>query len=237
MPLPRRLAAEALGTAFLLAVVVGSGVMAERLSGGNLALALLANAVATGAGLFALIQVFAGVSGAHFNPAVSFAMALRGDLAAGDTLGYIAAQVVGALAGVAAAHAMFDLPPFSMAGQAREGGALVWSEFVATFGLVLVILGTARHGVLATALSVGAYIAAAYWFTASTSFANPAVSIARAFTDSFSGIRMSGVPWFIAAQLAAALVATLTGRWLFAVDRLDGARTTAADRTASRDRQ
>lgn len=216
MPLLRRLSAEALGTAFLLAIVVGSGIMAERLSGGNAALALLANAIATGAGLFALIQVFTAVSGAHFNPAVSIAMTLRGKLGAGDALGYVVAQVTGALAGVAAAHAMFDLPIFSMSGQVREGAALIWSEFVATFGLVLVVIGTSRRGVPATALSVGAYITAAYWFTASTSFANPAVSIARAFTDSFSGIRISGVPWFIGAQLAAAVAATLTGRWLFA---------------------
>jgi len=216
VPLLRRTAAEALGTAFLLAVVVGSGIMAERLSGGNAALALLANAIATGACLFALIQVFAAVSGAHFNPAVSIAMALRGNLAAGDTLAYIAAQVMGALAGVAAAHAMFDLPLFSFSEQVREGAALVWSEFVATFGLVLVILGASRHGVMATALSVGAYITAAYWFTASTSFANPAVTIARAFTDGFSGIRISGIPWFIGSQLAAAVAACVIGRWIFA---------------------
>lgn len=216
MPLLRRMSAEALGTAFLLAVVVGSGIMAGRLSDGNVALALLANAVATGAGLFALIQAFAGVSGAHFNPAVTVAMVLRRELAAGDAAGYIGAQLAGALAGVAAAHAMFDMPPFSMSGQAREGAALVWSEFVATFGLVLVIIGASRHGVLATALSVGAYITAACWFTASTSFANPAVSIARAFTDSFTGIRMSGVPWFVGAQLAGAVAAASAGRWLFA---------------------
>lgn len=216
MPLLRRSTAEALGTAFLLAMVVGSGIMAERLSNGNVALALLANAIATGTGLFTLIMVFAGVSGAHFNPAVSLAMALRGNLAAGDTFCYVAAQAAGAVLGVVAAHAMFDLPLISMSGQVREGAALVWSEFVATFGLVLVVFGASRRGVLATALSVGAYITAAYWFTASTSFANPAVSIARAFTDSFSGIRISNVPWFIGSQFAAAVVACVVGHWLFA---------------------
>lgn len=215
MSLLRRTAAEALGTAFLLAAVVGSGIMAEHLSGGNVALALLANAIATGAGLFVLVLMFACVSGAHFNPAVSIAMALRRNLAASDAFAYIAAQVGGALAGVAAAHAMFDLPLFSMSAQVREGAALVWSEFVATFGLVLVILGASRHGVPATALSVGAYITAACWFTASTAFANPAVSFARAFTDSYSGIRISGVPAFIGAQLAVAVAASQVGRWIF----------------------
>ncbi|TWT22657.1 aquaporin family protein [Luteimonas marina] len=215
MPLLRRTAAEALGTAFLLAAVVGSGIMAERLAGGNVALALLANAIATGAVLFALIVVFANVSGAHFNPAVTIAMMLRRTLGMGEAAGYVGAQVVGAMAGVAAAHAMFDLPLFSMSEQAREGSALVWSEFVATFGLVLVVFGASRHGVPATALAVGAYIAAAYWFTASTSFANPAVSIARALTDSFSGIRITDVPWFIAAQLVAATAACVAGRLIF----------------------
>lgn len=221
MQLLRRMAAEALGTAFLLAIIVGSGIMAERLSGGNAALALLANAIATGAGLFALILVFAGVSGAHFNPAVTIAMRLRKELATGDACAYIPAQIIGALAGVATAHAMFDLPLFSMSGQMREGAGLVWSEFVATFGLVLVILGTLRHGLLTTALSVGAYITAAYWFTASTSFANPAVTIARAFTDSFSGMRISGVPWFIGSQLVAATAAYAAVRLIFNTARTE----------------
>ncbi len=215
MPLPRRLLAECLGTAFLLAIVVGSGIMAERLADGNAGLALLANAMATGAGLFALIQIFANVSGAHFNPAVSVAMVVRGELAVMDSTGYISAQIVGALAGVAAAHTMFDLPMFSMSHHAREGVAQVWSEFVATFGLVLVIIGASRHGTRATAMSVAAYITAAYWFTASTSFANPAVSIARAFTDSFSGIQISGVPWFVVAQMAAAMAAVHVARLIF----------------------
>lgn len=207
--------AEAIGTAFLLAVVVGSGIMAERLAGGNIALALLANALATGAGLFALIMTLASVSGAHFNPAVSLAMRLRGELSTADTLGYVSAQVVGALAGVAIAHGMFDLPAFTLSQHVREGVSQVGSEFVATFGLVLVILGTARHGLLAVALSVAGYIVAAYWFTASTSFANPAVSLARAFTNSFAGIKPSGVPWFVVAQLLGAIAATGAARLLF----------------------
>lgn len=208
--------AEAIGTAFLLAVVVGSGIMAERLAGGNIALALLANALATGAGLFALIMTLASVSGAHFNPAVSLAMRLRGELSTADTLGYVFAQVVGALAGVAIAHGMFDLPAFTPSLHVREGMSQVGSEFVATFGLVLVILGTARHGLLAVALSVAGYIVAAYWFTASTSFANPAVSLARAFTNTFAGIKPSGVPWFVVAQLLGAVSATAVARVLFA---------------------
>ena len=207
--------AEAIGTAFLLAVVVGSGIMAERLAGGNIALALLANALATGAGLFALIMTLAFVSGAHFNPAVSLAMRLRGELSTADTLGYVSAQVIGALAGVAIAHGMFDLPAFTLSEHSREGVSQVGSEFVATFGLVLVILGTARHGLLAVALSVAGYIMAAYWFTASTSFANPAVSLARAFTNSFAGIKPSGVPWFVVAQLLGAIAATGAARLLF----------------------
>jgi len=215
MRLPGRMLAEAIGTAFLLAVVVGSGIMAERLAGGNIALALLANALATGAGLFALIMTLASVSGAHFNPAVSLAMRLRGELSTADTLGYVAAQVVGALAGVAIAHGMFDLPAFTLSQHVREGVSQVGSEFVATFGLVLVILGTAKHGLLAVALSVAGYIMAAYWFTASTSFANPAVSLARAFTNTFAGIKPSGVPWFVAAQLLGAVAATGIAGLLF----------------------
>ena len=217
--LGRRLAAEALGTAFLLAVVVGSGIMAERLSGGNVALALLANAIATGVGLLALILTFANVSGAHFNPAVSLAMAIRKKFPKRDALAYAGAQVLGALVGVVAAHAMFSLPLFSQSHHVREGVAQVWSEFVATFGLLLVIFGSSRQGLVAIALSVASYITAAYWFTASTSFANPAVSIARAFTDSFSGIELSGVPWFIAAQLSAAILASLVADQLFGADQ------------------
>lgn len=211
----RRLTAEALGTAFLLAIVVGSGIMAERLSSGNIALALLANALATGTGLFALIHLFGNVSGAHFNPAVSLAMALAKQLTLKETAGYIAAQFLGALLGVAIAHAMFDLAPFSSSHHVREGAAQVWSEFVATFGLVLVIAGVARHGLTATALAVATYITSAYWFTASTSFANPAVTLARAFTDSFSGIELSGVPWFMMAQIVAAVAAAMLAKWIW----------------------
>lgn len=213
--LPRRMLAEGLGTAFLLAVVVGSGIMGERLAAGNAAIALLANAVATGCGLFALILMFAPVSGGHFNPAVSLAMVLRGELSRPEAAAYVAAQIAGAFAGVAAAHIMFELPLFSASTHARIGFAQGWSEFVATFGLVLVILTVRREGLFATASAVAAYIAAGYWFTASTSFANPAVSIARAFSDTFAGIRLDGVPWFIAAQLSGAVAATLLGKWMF----------------------
>ena len=215
MTLPRRLVAEALGSAFLLAVVVGSGIMGERLAGGNQAIALLANALATGCGLFVLIMMFAPVSGGHFNPAVSLAMALRGTLSRSELLAYIGAQIFGAFAGVAAVHAMFGLSPFAASTHARLGGAQVWSEFVATFGLVLVILTVSRRGLMATALAVAAYITAGYWFTASTSFANPAVSLARAFTDTFAGIRIDGVPWFILAQVFAAAAAVGVDHVLF----------------------
>lgn len=213
-PMRSRLLAEALGTALLLAVVVGSGIMGERLSGGNAAIALLANAAATGCALFALIQAFGPVSGAHFNPAVSLAMLARGKLCARDAVGYITVQVAGAFAGVASAHAMFGLPAFAASTHARLGAPLVWSEFVATFGLLLVVLLASRRGTMATALSVASYIVAAYWFTASTSFANPAVSLARAFTDTFSGIRLDGVPWFVFAQLVAVAAAVGTEKLL-----------------------
>lgn len=215
MNLRRRLLAEALGTAFLLAVIVGSGIMAERLAGGNVALALLANALATGCALFALIQTLGPVSGAHFNPAVSLAMALRGELPVSESAGYIIVQVAGAFAGVAAAHGMFGLPAFTASGQERLGWPLAWSEFIATFGLLLVILGTRRAGLTATAGTVAAFIVAGYWFTASTAFANPAVSLARAYTDTFSGIRIDGVPWFLLAQLAAVFAAIAIGKRLF----------------------
>ena len=201
--LPRRLVAEALGTALLLAVVVGSGIMGERLAGGNDAIALLANALATGCALFVLILMFCPVSGGHFNPAVSLAMVLRGTLGKQDAMTYIVAQVAGALAGVAIAHGMFELPLFTASTHARDGMGQVFSEFVATFGLLLTILLVSRQGVMATALAVGCFITAGYWFTASTSFANPAVSLARAFSDTFAGIRIDGVPWFVLAQLCA----------------------------------
>lgn len=212
--LGRRLVAEALGTAYLLAAVVGSGIMAERLSGGNAALALLANAIATGAALVALIVTLAPVSGAYFNPAVTLAGAWGGALRWRDTPAYVAAQLTGALVGVAAAHAMFALPLFTASQRARAGGAQAFSEFVATFGLLLVIRGCARARLPVVASAVAAYITAAYWFTASTSFANPAVTIARALTDTFSGIRPADVGTFILAQLSGAATATVLFQWL-----------------------
>jgi glycerol uptake facilitator-like aquaporin len=208
------MAAEFLGTVFLLAAVVGSGIMAERLSGGNVALALLANSVATGAALVALILALGPISGAHLNPAVTLADAMQGGIAWREVPGYIAAQVLGAFGGVAAAHGMFGLPLFFFSHHARSGLALLWSEFVATFGLLVVIWGCARVRSSATAFAVGAYITAAYWFTSSTSFANPAVTLARAASDTFAGIRPVDAPGFIVAQVAGGAVATLCFSWL-----------------------
>ena len=206
--------AEAVGTCFLLAAVVGSGVMGERLAGGNVAVALLANTLATGAALVALILTFGPVSGAHFNPAVTLCDAWQGGLAWREVPSYVVAQVVGAFAGVAAAHTMFGLPLFSASRHGRAGGAQLFSEFVATFGLLSVIWGCARLRSAAVPFAVAAYITAAYWFTASTSFANPAVTLARAASDTFAGIRPSDAPGFVAAQLAGAAAATLLFRWL-----------------------
>ncbi len=212
--LSRRCAAEAVGTAFLLAAVIGSGIMGERLSGGNVALALLANTLATGAALVALILAFGSISGAHLNPAVTIADASRRGLPWRDAAAYVVAQIVGAFAGVAIAHLMFGEPIFSASRHMRAGAAQWLSEFVATFGLLAVIWGCARLRSSAVAFAVGAYITAAYWFTASTSFANPAVTLARAASDTFAGIRPSDVPGFLAAQLAGALGATALYRWL-----------------------
>jgi glycerol uptake facilitator-like aquaporin len=212
--LPRRAVAEALGTALLLATVVGSGIMGERLAGGNVAIALLANSVATGAGLVALILTLGPVSGAHFNPAVTLADASQGGLAWKDVPVYVVAQVGGAFAGVAIAHVMFSEPLFSAARHVRAGGAQWVAEFVATFGLLATIWGVARRRPAAVAYAVGAYIAAAYWFTSSTSFANPAVTLARAASDTFAGIRPSDVPAFLLAQLLGAGAATALFRWL-----------------------
>lgn len=210
----RRIAAEALGTGFLLATVVGSGIMGERLAGGNIAIALLANTLATGAMLVALILTFGPISGAHFNPAVTVADASQGGLSWREVPGYLAAQLTGAFAGVAAAHLMFSEPLFSASRHARAGGAQLFSEFVATFGLLCVIWGCARLRSSSAPFAVGAYITGAYWFTASTSFANPAVTLARSASDTFSGIRPSDAPGFIVAQLAGAAAATLLFRWL-----------------------
>jgi glycerol uptake facilitator-like aquaporin len=212
--LSRRAAAEFLGTSFLVAAVVGSGIMAERLAGGNVAIALLANTIATGAALAALILTFGPISGAHFNPAVSVAEVLERGLRWRDAAAYIAAQIVGGVAGAIAAHAMFGLPAVSMSQHARNGAAQVLSEFVATFGLLCVIWGCSRTRSSAMPFAVAGYITAAYWFTASTSFANPAVTMARSLSDTFAGIRPVDAPWFIAAQLAGATAATVLFRWL-----------------------
>ena len=200
---PRQLVAELLGTLFLLAAVVGSGIMAERLAQGNTALALLANAIATGTALVALILAFASVSGAHFNPVVTVAQAALGQISIRRAAGYIAAQCMGAFLGVFLAHVMFDLPLLSVSQHARHGSGQLVGEFVATLGLLLVIAGCQRAGVQATAFAVGAFITAGYWFTSSTSFANPAVTLARSLTDTFAGIRPADVPGFLLAQLLA----------------------------------
>lgn len=212
--LARRLTAEALGSAFLLAVVVGSGIMGERLAGGNVAIALLANTLATGAGLVVLILTFGPISGAHFNPAVTLSEVLQGGLSWKDAAAYVGAQLVGAFAGVAAAHGMYDLPVFFASTHVRTGPSQWFSEFVATFGLLAIILGCVRQRAQAVPYAVGAYITSAYWFTASTSFANPAVTLARAATDTFAGIRPADAPEFILAQLLGALAATALFRWL-----------------------
>jgi glycerol uptake facilitator-like aquaporin len=203
-----------LGTAFLLMAVVGSGIMGERLAGGNVAIALLANAVATGAALVALILAFGPISGAHFNPAVTLADAMQGGITWREARAYMVAQVIGAFGGVAAAHLMFGLPLFFASHHVRSGGAQLWSEFIATFGLLSVIWGCSRARSSAVPFAVGAYITAAYWFTASTSFANPAVTLARAASDTFAGIRPADAPAFIAVQFATVLAATSFFRWL-----------------------
>ena len=210
----RRLAAECVGTAMLLATVVGSGIMAERLAGGNVAVALLANTIATGAALVALILTFGPISGAHFNPAVTLADAWQGGIEWSDVPAYIGIQVLGAYAGVAAAHVMFELPLFFASQHVRSGPAQMFSEFVATFGLLAVIWGCVRARSAAVPFAVAAYITAAYWFTASTSFANPAVTLARAASDTFAGIRPVDAPGFIVAQLLGAAAATGLFRWL-----------------------
>jgi glycerol uptake facilitator-like aquaporin len=213
-PLAKRVVAEALGTLFLLAAVVGSGIMAERLAGGNMALALLANTVATGAALCALIISFAPMSGAHFNPVVTLSFALRRELVWQDVPLYLLAQVVGGIGGVVTANLMFGLPAVFMSNHPRTGTAQLFSEFVATFGLVSVILAASRSQVAVVAIAVGAYISAAYWFTASTSFANPAVTVSRSLSDTFAGIRPVDAPGFVLAQLAGGMAATVLFWWL-----------------------
>jgi glycerol uptake facilitator-like aquaporin len=213
---PQRLMAEALGTAFLLAGVVGSGIMAAKLAGGNDALALLCNTLPTGAILTVLILTFGPVSGAHFNPAVSIAFALRRELPWPEAVAYIVVQIVGGIIGVWAAHAMFELPLLQVSLTVRTGPGQWFAEFVAAFGLVLTILGCLARTPAAIPYAVGLYITAAYWFTASTSFANPAVTIARALSDTYAGIAPAGVAAFIAAQIVGALLAVALARWLFA---------------------
>ena len=216
MILARRVASEAAGTALLLAAVVGSGIMGERLSAGNVAIALLANTLATGAMLVALILTFGPVSGAHFNPAVTLMDAWRRQMLWRQVPAYIGAQIAGAFAGVAAAHAMFGEPVFAASQHVRAGGAQMFSEFIATFGLIVVISGCVHTRPMVVPFAVGAYITGAYWFTSSTSFANPAVTLARSLTNTFSGIRPIDVPGFILAQLGGAVAATLLMSWLHA---------------------
>src|SRR5438445_13246537 len=212
--LARRATSEGVGTALLLAAVVGSGIMGERLAAGNVALALLANTLATGAALIAIILAFGPISGAHLNPAVTLADAWMGGIAWREAPAYLVAQIAGALAGVIAAHMMFGLAVVSVSTHARSGEAQAFSEFVATFGLVATIWGCARTRPAAVPFAVGAYITAAYWFTASTSFANPAVTLARSLSNTFAGVRPVDVPAFIAAQLVGAFGATLLFQWL-----------------------
>ncbi len=219
MTLGRRLTAEALGTAFLLATVIGSGIMGERLAGGNVAIALLANAIATGAVLIVLIQCFGTVSGAHFNPVVTLVMALQRGISWRDAGAYILVQIAAAFAGVVCAHLMFGEPLFFESLKMRAGWPQWWSEMVATFGLLMAILGCIRARPDAVPYVVGAYITAAYWFTASTSFANPAVTLARTASDTFAGIRPVDAPMFIAAQIAGALLAAAVMGWLLGVER------------------
>ncbi|MGH9723335.1 MAG: aquaporin [Bryobacteraceae bacterium] len=214
MTLARRITAEALGSAFLLAAVAGSGIMGERLSGGNAAIALLANTLATGATLTTLILTFGPISGAHFNPAVTLADATRSGMHWSDVPGYIGAQTVGSLFGMWTAHVMFGEKVLQVSQHARAGGAQMFSEFIAAFGLLSVIWGCGRLRAEAAPFAVGLYITGACWFTASTSFANPAVTLARSFTNTFAGIRPADAPGFVAAQLAGAFVATFLFRWL-----------------------
>jgi len=212
----RRLTSEALGTALLVAAVIGSGIMAAKLAGGNTAIALLCNTLATGAILVVIITIFAPISGAHFNPVVSLVMAIRGDLDRREALAYMLVQIVGGCLGVQFAHLMFGLDPFQLSTTARTGLPQWLAEFVATFGLLITILGCVRFRPDAVAFAVGLYIISAYWFTASTSFANPAVTIARSLSDTFAGIAPSDVPGFIVAQIVGALAAAALGGWLFA---------------------
>ena len=220
MSLARRTGAEFFGTALLLAAVVGSGIMGERLSGGNIAIALLANSLATGAMLVALILTFGPISGAHFNPAVTLASVFQDKFPLAEAMGYVCAQMLGAVAGVAAAHLMFGEPFFAASQHVRAGAAQLFSEFIATFGLVLVIWSCVRHRSEAVPFAVGLYITGAYWFTGSTSFANPAVTVARSLTNTFAGIRLVDTPGFVMAQLLGTFAAIILFRWLAPAIRL-----------------
>lgn len=217
----KRLIAEGLGTGLLVAVVIGSGIMAERLATGNVAVALLANAVATGAALTVLITILGPISGAHFNPAVSLAFAIRREMTMATLAGYVAVQIAGACLGAVLAHAMFDLPLVQISTHVRDGASQVVSEFVATIGLLLTIFGAIRFRPEATPVAVGLYITAAYWFTASTAFANPAVTLARTLTDTFAGIAPASAPPFILAQIVGMVAALSLTAWLFTEDRTD----------------
>jgi len=232
-PFSARLTAEFLGTAFLVAAAVGSGIMAERLSGGNIALALLANTIATGAALVALLFTFGPISGAHLNPAVTLAFATEKALTWTQAWAYIAAQLFGGIAGTVVAHLMFGLPAVSISQHARSGRAQSLSEFVATFGLVSVIWGCLRARSASLPFAVGAYITAAYWFTASTSFANPAVTLARSLSDTFSGIRPTDILPFMLAQLLGSLAATLLFRWLWPAPARESGSATQGAGTAA----
>ncbi len=231
--LSQKVAAETLGTGLLVAAVVGSGIMAAKLSGGNDALALLCNTIPTGAILIVLIIVFGGISGAHFNPAVTAAFWMRKELSGKEAVSFIAAQVIGGILGTLAAHLMFDETLFQLSLKARSGPSQWFSEFVAAFGLLLTIFGTLRWRPDAVPFTVGLYITSAYWFTASTSFANPAVTIARALSNTFAGIRPSDVPAFILAQLAGAFCAMMVAKWLHSSTEIATGRVSAEDRKAS----
>jgi glycerol uptake facilitator-like aquaporin len=225
----QRLGAEFIGTAMLLATVIGSGIMGERLAGGNVAIALLGNTIPTGAMLIVLITMLGPISGAHFNPAITAVFAVKGELSGSEALGYVVAQVLGGIIGVLAAHLMFGEALLQLSTKVRAGPAQWFSECVAAFGLVLTILLTLRANAAAVATSVGLYITAAYWFTASTSFANPAVTIARALSDTFAGIRPQDVLAFVVAQLLGAILAAFVCRWLLAAPPMSAAERSAGE--------
>lgn len=227
--LQQRLSAEFIGTAMLLATVIGSGIMGERLAGGNVAIALLGNTIPTGAILIVLITMLGPISGAHFNPAVTAVFGIKGEISGSEALGYVVVQVLGGIVGVLAAHAMFDEALLQMSTKVRAGPSQWFSEWVAAFGLVLTILLTLRAKAAAVATAVGLYITAAYWFTASTSFANPAVTVARAFSNTFAGIRPQDVPPFIVAQLIGAVIAVYVSRWLLAAPLASPAKRSLAE--------